>query len=91
MVARKEKRMNTTRILVLTMGVISAIAITGTLFRARANRRPSPNITAQSEDKINDKNWQNNPQIIAIRKIVNSDNVEVRNGAFKTEHRRGLV
>ena len=43
--------------------------------------------TAQSQDEINDKNWQNHPQIIAIRKIVNSANAEVRSGAFRTEHR----
>ena len=43
--------------------------------------------TAQSEDEINDKNWQKHPKIIAIRRIVNSANTEVRNGAFKTEHR----
>ena len=79
--------MNTTRILVLTMGVISAIAITGMQIRVLANLRPSRNITAQSKDEINDKNWQNNPRIISIRKIVNSDNAEVRNGTFKTEHR----
>ena len=63
--------MNPTRILVFTIGVISA----------------SLNITAQTKDEINDKNWQNNPQIIAIRKIVNADNTEVRKGAFRTEHR----
>ena len=43
--------------------------------------------TAQSEDEINDKNWQQHPKIIGIRKMVNSANAEVRNGAFKTEHR----
>jgi predicted SPOUT superfamily RNA methylase MTH1 len=43
--------------------------------------------TVQSEDKITDRNWQKNSKIIAIRKIVNSDNDEVRTGAFKTEHR----
>ena len=43
--------------------------------------------SAQSEDEINDKNWQNHPKIIAIRRIVNSANAEVRSGAFKTEHR----
>ena len=79
--------MNTRRILVLTMGVISAIAITGMQIQVLADRRPSPDITAQSEDEINDKNWQNNPKIVAIRKLVNSANTEVRKGAFKTEHR----
>jgi hypothetical protein len=53
------------------MGVISAIAITGMQIRVLANLRPSLNITAQSKDEINDKNWQNNPKIVAIRKIVN--------------------
>lgn len=43
--------------------------------------------TAQAEDGINDKNWQSNPKIIAIRKLVNAANTEVRKGAFKTEHR----
>jgi len=43
--------------------------------------------TAQSEGEINDKNWQSNAKIIAIRKIVNSASANVRNGAFKTEHR----
>jgi hypothetical protein len=42
---------------------------------------------AQSADGINDQNWQSNPKIIAIRKMVNSANAEVRNGAFKTKHR----
>ena len=42
---------------------------------------------AQSEDEINDKNWQSNPKIVAIRQMVNSTTAEVRNGAFKTEHR----
>lgn len=37
--------------------------------------------------EINRKNWQNDPKIIAIRKIVNWDNTEVKKGAFKTEHR----
>ena len=41
----------------------------------------------QSEDEISAKNWQQNPKIISIRKIVNSDNAGVRTGAFKTEHR----
>ena len=43
--------------------------------------------TAQSEGEINDKNWQNHPKIIAIRRIVNSTNAEVGRGAFETEHR----
>jgi predicted SPOUT superfamily RNA methylase MTH1 len=43
--------------------------------------------SAQSENEIRDKNWQNHPKIIAIRRIVNSANTDVRNGAFKTEHR----
>src|SRR5689334_2711443 len=45
--------MNTTRIaarfLLLTMGVISAIAISGMQIRVLANLRPSPNTTAQSK------------------------------------------
>ena len=83
----KEKSMNTTRILVLSMGVISAIAITEMQTHVLAGSRPSLDTTAQSEDEINDKNWQSNPKIIAIRKIVNSAHAEVRSGAFKTEHR----
>jgi hypothetical protein len=43
--------------------------------------------TAQSEAGINDKNWQSHPKIIAIRRIVNSTNAQIRAGAFKTEHR----
>jgi hypothetical protein len=69
------------------MGVISAIAITGMQIRVLADPRPSLDTSAQSEDEINEKNWQNNPKIIAIRKLVNSANAEVRKGAFKTEHR----
>ena len=79
--------MNTTRILVLTMGVVSAIAVAGMQTRGLADPRPSRNTKAQSEDEINDKNWQSNPRIIEIRKLVNSVNAEVRKGAFKTEHR----
>jgi len=83
--------MNTTRIadwfLLLTMGVISAIAITGMQTRVLAGSRLLLDATTQAEDEINDKNWQSNPKIIAIRKIVNSANTEVRKGAFKTEHR----
>lgn len=48
---------------------------------------PSLYTTAQSEDGINDKNWQSHPKIIAIRRIVNSANAGIRNGAFKTQHR----
>ena len=65
--------MNTKRILVLTMGVFSTIAINGMQTRVLARLRPSLNTTAQSKDEINDKNWENNPKIVAIRKIVNSD------------------
>ncbi len=79
--------MNTRRILVLTVGVISSIAITGMQIRLLADPHPWLDTTAQSEDEINDKNWQNNPKIVAIRKLVNSANTEVRRGAFKTEHR----
>jgi len=55
--------------------------------RVLAGPRLSLNTTDQSEDEINDRNWQKNSKIVAIRKIVNSDNAEVRNGTFKTEHR----
>jgi hypothetical protein len=83
--------MNTTRIavrfLLLTIGVISAIAVTGMQTRVLAGLRLSLDTTAQSKDEINHKNWQNNSKIVAIRKIVNSANAKVRNGAFKTEHR----
>ncbi len=79
--------MNMRRILGLTMGVISSLAITGMQIRVLADARPGLDITAQSEDEIKDKNWQNNPKIVAIRKLVNSANTEVRKGAFKTEHR----
>jgi hypothetical protein len=69
------------------MAAIAAIAIAGMQIRVLANPRPSLAATAKSDDEINDKNWQNNPSIIAIRKIVDSANIEVRKGAFKTEHR----
>jgi hypothetical protein len=86
-----EKSMNMTHIavssLLLTMGVLSAIAATGMQTGVLARPVPSLNTTAQSEDEINDKNWQRHPQIIAIRRIVNSANAEVRSGALKTEHR----
>ena len=72
--------------LLLTMGVFSAIAVTGQT-GVLARPVPSLDVTAQSEAEINDKNWQKHPTIIAIRRIVNSTNAEVRNGAFKTEHR----
>lgn len=82
--------MNPTRIaawfLFLTIGVISAIAVTGmqtSVLAGSLSQKPE----AQSEDEINDKNWQSNSQIVAIRKMVNSANASVRNGAFKTEHR----
>jgi hypothetical protein len=42
---------------------------------------------AQPGNEINNKNWQNDPKIIAIRKIVNSANTKIRSGTFKTEHR----
>ena len=73
--------------LLLTMGVFSAIAVTGMQTGVLARPVPSLDVTAQSEDEINDKNWQKHPTIIAIRRIVNSANAEVRSGAFKTEHR----
>ena len=76
-----------TRILVLAMAVISATVITGMQIRVLAVPRLSPDNNAQSEDEITDKNWQNDPRIIAIRKMVNSANVEIRKGTFKTEHR----
>lgn len=79
--------MNTRRILVLTMGVVSAIAIAGMQIRVLADPRPSPDNTVQSADGINDKNWQNNPQIVAIRKLVNAANAAVNKGAFKTTHK----
>src|ERR1044072_852573 len=69
------------------MGVISSIAITGMQIRVLGDPRPLLDTTAQSEDEINDRNWQNNPKIVAIRKLVNSANTEVRKGAFKIEHR----
>jgi len=83
--------MNPTRtaawFLLLTMGVISAIEFIGMQTRVLASPPLSLDATVQSEDEINDRNWQKNSKIIAIRKIVNSDNAEVRNGTFKTEHR----
>ena len=69
--------------LLLTMGVFSAIAVTGMQTGVLARPVPSLDVTAQSEDEINDKNWQKHPTIIAIRRIVNSANAEVRSGAFQ--------
>ena len=43
--------------------------------------------SAQSADEINDKNWQSNAKIVAIRTIVNAASLKVKSGAFKTEHR----
>ena len=86
----RTKSMNTTRVvawfLLLTMGVISAMTDTG--MQARVLAVPVlPATKAQSEDEINDRNWQTNPKIVAIRKMVNLANAEVRKGAFKIEHR----
>jgi hypothetical protein len=82
--------MNTTRIaawfLFLTIGFISAIADSGMQTRVLAGSLLQ-DPKAQSQDEINDKNWQSNSQIVAIRKIVDSATANVRNGAFKTEHR----
>jgi hypothetical protein len=78
---------NTIRILALSIGMISAITITGMQIRVFADPRPSRDTTIQSDAEIDHKNWQSNSKIVAIRKIVNSDNLKVRNGAFKTEHR----
>lgn len=44
-------------------------------------------VAAQSENEINDKNWQANPKIIAVRKLVNSENAEIKKHTYKTEHR----
>jgi hypothetical protein len=83
--------MNPTRIaawfLLLTLVIVSASTIGAVRARALAGPHLSLDTTDQSENEINDKNWQTNPRIIAIRKIVNSDGAEVRNGTFKTEHR----
>ena len=76
-----------TRMLVLVMVVISATVITGLQIRVLAAPRPSLDNTAQSEVEINDKNWQNNPRIITIRKLVDSATAEIKKGTFKTEHR----
>ena len=76
-----------TRILVVAMGVISATVITGMQIRVLAVPRFFWDNTAQSEAEISDKNWQNNPRIIAIRKMVNSATIEIRKGTLKTEHR----
>jgi len=78
-------RMATWSLVIMT--VVSAMVLTGMQTRVLACPRLSLEITAQSEEEIKGKNWQSNPQIVAIRKIVNSANAEVRNGAYKTEHR----
>jgi hypothetical protein len=75
------------RILVLVIGVISATVIGGMQMRVSAATHSSLDNTAQSEAELNDKNWQNNPKIIAIRKMVNSAQTEITKGTFKTEHR----
>lgn len=78
--------MNPTRIaawfLLFTLIIVSASTVTHVL----AGPHLSLDTTDQSENEITDKNWQTNPRIVAIRKIVNSDGAEVRNGSFKTEH-----
>ena len=82
--------MNTTRIaawFLLTVGLSSAMVGTGMQTRVLAGPRLSLETAGQSEDEINDKNWQTHPKIVAIRKIVNSTNAEVRNRAYKTQHR----
>ena len=74
----------------LTMGVISAIAHPIDLPAIGAVAPQSQSSKDQSDNAgevISHKNWQKQPKIIAIRRIVNSDNAGVRNGAFKTEHR----
>ena len=83
--------MNPTRIatwfLLLTLVIISASPVTAMRTRVLGGSRLSLDTTDQSKDEINDKNWQTNSRIIAIRKIVDADNAEVKNGTFKTEHR----
>jgi hypothetical protein len=81
--------MKTTRLaawFLLTMGLISASVISEMQAHV-LGARPSLRVTTQSEAEINDKNWQSHPKILAIRKIVNSANAEVKSGAYKTEHR----
>ena len=82
--------MNTTRIaawfLLLVIGIVSVITDTEMQTRVLAGP-PLPDTKAQSEAEITDKNWENNPKIVAIRKKVNLANAEIRNGRFKTEHR----
>jgi len=48
------------------------MAVIGMRTGVLARPVPSLDVTAQSEDEINDKNWQKHPTIIAIRRIVNS-------------------
>ena len=83
--------MNPTRtaawFLLLTLIIIPASTFTTMQLHVLAGPRLSLNTTDQSEVEINAGNWQKNAKIVAIRKIVNSDNAEVRNGTFKTEHR----
>ena len=76
--------------LLLTMGIISAKAnpidppaIGAVAPQSQSSKDQSDN----AGEVISDKNWQKHPKIIAIRRIVNSDNAGVRKGAFKTEHR----
>ena len=82
--------MKTTRLtawFLLTTGVFSAIGINQMQPRVLAVQGLSLRATVKSDDEINDRNWQSHPKIIAIRKIVNSANAEVKSGAYKTEHR----
>ena len=58
---------------------IAALLLLFTLVIVSAN-------TVTAKPEINDKNWQKNSQIVAIRKIVNSDSAKVTSGSFKTEH-----
>ena len=72
------------------MGVVSAIATPTDLPAVVAvapQSQASEDQSGNAGEVISDKNWQKHPKIIAIRRIVNSDNAGVRKGAFKTEHR----
>ena len=76
--------------LLLMMGVVSAIATPTDLPAVVAvapQSQASEDQSGNAGEVISDKNWQKHPKIIAIRRIVNSDNAGVRKGAFKTEHR----
>ena len=63
-------------------------AVTGVQIRLLRGPVPSSNAAAQSQEEVADKNWQQHPKIIPIRKLVNSINAGLQRGTFKTAQRK---